>query len=64
MGEWTGRWKQGSQSYKCCPCGNPKGILVQHQYFDAEALDAMKHDGEERIVDEKIICPNCLKNKR
>ena len=63
MGNWTGRWKLGFQEYKPCPCGNPKGVMIQHEYFDAECPGSMKHDGEDRIASKSIICENCNKPK-
>lgn len=60
MGEWTGKWKS-SGHIKCqCQCGTPNGAETWDSTFDADDLQAMKHDGEtESYI--RYLCPLCIK---
>lgn len=48
MGEWTGKWKTTPKKKCACKCGKKDGAEKWEEVFDAEHLDAMKHDGETR----------------
>lgn len=60
MGSWTGKWKT-SIRVKCeCKCGKMGGAESWNSTFDADSLDAMKHDGEtEEYI--QYICEDCAK---
>lgn len=60
MGSWTGKWIT-SRPVKCeCKCGKENGAESWHKTFEADHLDAMKHDGEtEEYI--RYLCEDCAK---
>ena len=59
MGEWNGKWKSTIPRKCQCQCGTPNGAETWSSTFDADDLQAMRHDGETKTYIQ-YLCPVCI----